>query len=97
MLHSIRGGKSPQRSDAKDASKFAHISTNDTADDLTNALADTERMASILTTLLEERLVDTGKGPTLSIRRQDGSDIRFAAEQLRTMLARAGEIWRAIP
>ena len=68
-----------------------------TADHLTNALADTERMASILTTLLEVRITDTGKGSTLSIRRQDASDIRFAAEQLLAMLARAGDIWRAIP
>jgi hypothetical protein len=94
MLHTIRGGKSPQTPQPKGA----HIvNTPATADDLTIALSDTERMASILSTLLEERITDTGKGPTLSVRRQDADDIRFAGEQLLAMLTRAGDIWRAIP
>lgn len=83
MLHTIRGGKSPQTPEPKGVH---NLNTPATADDLTDVLTDTERMASILTTLLEERITDTGKGSTLSVRRQDAEDIRFAAGQLLTML-----------
>lgn len=65
--------------------------------ELTGALADAERMASILSTLLQERIIDTGTGSTLAVGREDAEDIRFAGQQLMAMLARAGDIWRAIP
>lgn len=93
-LRTILGGKSPQTP----ADKGMHpVRTPAIADDLTDALADTQRMASILTTLLEERIIDTGNRRHLTVGRQDASDIRFAAGQLLAMLARAGELWRAIP
>lgn len=64
---------------------------------LTDALADCDRMASILRTLLETRVVDHGPRRSHTISRQDADDIRFAAEQLSIMLANAGDIWRRIP
>lgn len=64
---------------------------------LTDALSDTERMASILSTLLEERIVDNGPRRSFTLSRKDADDIRFAGEQLLAMLTRAGDIWRAIP
>lgn len=64
---------------------------------LTDAMADCDRMASILRTLLETRVVDHGPRRSLTISRQDGEDIRFAAGQLFNLLTNAGEIWRRIP
>lgn len=90
-LRAIRGGKASQPA-RHNAPRPVF-----TSDELTDALAETERMASILSTLLKERIVDTGKGSTLTVGRQDADDIRFAAEQLLAMLTRAGDIWRAIP
>jgi hypothetical protein len=64
---------------------------------LTDAMADCDRMASILRTLLETLVIDHGPRRCLTIARQDASDIRFAGEQLSTMLAHASDLWRRIP
>jgi hypothetical protein len=54
VLHTIKGGESPHTSDK-------HIIRNPaTADELTCALANIERITSILRALLEERFVDHG-------------------------------------
>eukprot|EP01030_Chromulinospumella_sphaerica_P030083 gene30083-30578_t len=42
---------------------------------LNDALDDTERMASILSTLLDERICDTGKKTYLMVNRRDADDI----------------------
>ena len=86
-LRTIPGGRSPQPTSAAPPAP--------SSDTLTEALADTQRMASILSTLLQDRITDTGR--SLTIHREDAKDIRFAAEQLLAMLGRAGEIWRAVP
>jgi hypothetical protein len=107
MLHTIRGGKSPQPNrvtrgqpaqlEPVEIQGNGLIAPAPSADDLTYTLAYTERMASILSTLLSDRIVDTGNRRHLTVGRQDVEDIRFAAGQPQAMLARTGAIWRAIP
>ena len=58
MLHNYQSAKSPQTSEPRGT----HIMrTPATADELTDALANTERMASILRALLEKRLSITAR------------------------------------
>jgi ABC-type transporter Mla subunit MlaD len=93
MLHSIKGGQHPH------ASPTPIIGTvKPTSEDLADLLSGVERMASILSTLLQEGIKDTGKGrQSLSVSRQDARDIDFAAQQLVAAAEKANEIWRAIP
>lgn len=91
MLHSIDGGKNPH------PCPLPVVQTaKPCADDLTDVIAGTRNMASILATLLEERIVSTGKGP-LTVGRRDADDLQFAARQLMLLIDQAAEIWEALP
>lgn len=62
---------------------------------LTDLIADMVRMSSVLSTLLEDRIRDTGKGP-LTIARKDAADIQFVAGQAAAYAERIVAAWEAI-
>lgn len=92
MLHSITGGQHPRM-----PSTPIIGTAKNTPEDLTDVIAATRRMTSILATLLDERIVDTCKGEALTVYRQDAADIQFAARQVVDLVDRVGEIWEALP
>ena len=62
---------------------------------LTDLIADMVRMSSVLSSLLEDRIRDTGKGP-LTIGRKDAADIQFVAGQAAAYADRVQAAWEAI-
>jgi len=62
---------------------------------LTDLIADMVRMSSVLSSLLEDRIRDTGKG-ALTIGRRDAADIQFIAGQASACADRVQQAWEAI-
>jgi hypothetical protein len=87
MLHTIRGGKSPQPPRG--------CAPAQSADDLNKAIADLVRMSSVLTSLLEDRIRDT-RECTLTLDRHDAADIQFVAGQVAAYAEQVRTAWEAI-
>lgn len=67
-----------------------------TLEDLEEPIRHVQRMASILSTLLEECIVDTGKRETLSIDRREAEDIIFAAHRVEELAKVVADRWELI-
>jgi hypothetical protein len=67
-----------------------------TVEDLEEPIRHVQRMASILTTLLEECIVDTGKRETLSVDRREAEDLIFAAHKVEELAKAVADRWEAI-
>jgi hypothetical protein len=67
-----------------------------TLEDLEDPIRHVQHMASILTTLLEECIVDVGAQDTYRIHRKEAEDIIFAAHQVETLAKAVRDRWEAI-
>ncbi len=63
--------------------------------ELTDLIADMVNMSSVLSSLLEDRMRDTGKG-SFSVCRKDARDIEFVAERVSDYAVRVRQAWEAI-
>ncbi|MDO6963997.1 hypothetical protein [Rhizobium alvei] len=64
-------------------------------DVVTDLAADMIRLSSVLKSLLEDRIRDTGKGP-LTIARKDAADVQFIARQASDTAERLQKAWEAV-
>jgi hypothetical protein len=64
-------------------------------DAVTDLAADMIRLSSVLKSLLEDRIRDTGKGP-LTIARKDAADVQFIARQAIDTAERLQKAWEAV-